>query len=83
MNTPRLPQTDSIQELAEFWDMHDVTDYEEELAEVREPVFVSGADIVVQLETDAAQAVRDLAASRGVPEAALIREWVLERIHAG
>ena len=27
MNTPRLPRTDSIQELANFWDQHDVTVY--------------------------------------------------------
>src|SRR5262245_42626287 len=40
MKTPKLPSTDSIQELAKFWDTHDLTDFEEELAEVTEPVFV-------------------------------------------
>lgn len=34
-----IPQTDSIQELAHFWDMHDLTDFEGELEEVSEPVF--------------------------------------------
>ncbi len=34
-----IPKTDSIQELAEFWDTHDLTDFEEELVEVEEPVF--------------------------------------------
>ena len=32
----RLPQTDSIQELANFWDTHEVNDFEDELDEVRE-----------------------------------------------
>lgn len=34
----KLPQTDSIQELAAFWDSHDVTDFEDELIEITEPV---------------------------------------------
>ena len=34
-----IPQTDSIQELAHFWDIHDVTDFEDELEEMSEPVF--------------------------------------------
>jgi len=29
MKTEALPQTDSIQELAEFWDKHDLTDFED------------------------------------------------------
>ncbi len=37
---PRIPQTDSIAELAAFWDSHDVTDFEDELVEVPEQVFV-------------------------------------------
>ena len=36
----QLPKTDSIDELAEFWDTHDLTDFEEELEEVPEPVFI-------------------------------------------
>lgn len=39
MKTQRLPQTDSIQELAHFWDTHDLADFEDELEEVTEPVF--------------------------------------------
>jgi hypothetical protein len=31
MNTEIIPQTDSIQELAQFWDTHDLTDFEEQL----------------------------------------------------
>ena len=39
MNRTNIPQTDSIQELADFWDTHDLTDFEDELEEVTEPVF--------------------------------------------
>lgn len=40
MNIKKIPQTDSIQELAQFWDTHNLTDFEDQLEEVTEPVFV-------------------------------------------
>ncbi len=42
MNTTQIPQTDSIEELAHFWETHDLTDFESELEEVTEPVFERG-----------------------------------------
>jgi hypothetical protein len=39
MKGERVPETDSIEELAKFWDAHDVTDFEDQLEEVPEPVF--------------------------------------------
>ena len=82
MSTKRLPDTDSIQELARFWDTHDLTDFEDELEEVTESVFESSRSITLRLETSAAEAVRKLATSKGLNDAELIREWVLEKIHA-
>jgi hypothetical protein len=40
-----IPNIDSIEELAAFWDTHDLTDFEDELEEVGEPVFDRGADV--------------------------------------
>lgn len=82
MSTSRLPQTDSIEELARFWDTHDVTDFEDELEEVAESVFQRAGAITVHLEEDDVGALREMARSRGVQDAELIREWVLEKIHA-
>lgn len=39
MKTPKIPATDSIQDLANFWDKHDLTDFEDLLEEIPEPVF--------------------------------------------
>lgn len=36
MSSREIPETDSIEELARFWDTHDLTDFEEELEEVTE-----------------------------------------------
>lgn len=78
----KLPKTDSIQELAKFWDSHDLTDCEEELEEVAEPVFERKRKVTVHLEEDEAQRLHRLAKSRGVPDSELIHEWVRERIRA-
>ena len=51
MKKSKLPKTDSIQKLAEFWDTHDLTDFEDELEEVAEPIFVRGSAIKVHLES--------------------------------
>jgi len=78
----KLPNTDSIQELAKFWDNHDLTDFEQALEEVGEPVFVrsKGASLSVELPPQELQRVRRLAKSRGVNETAMVREWILERL---
>ena len=78
---PQIPKTDSIQELATFWQHHDVTDFEDELEEVAGPVFQRAHVVGVPLTGDEHQAVRDAAVSRGIDEAALIHEWVKERLH--
>lgn len=83
MSTQRLPQTDSIQELTAFWDTHDLTDFEDELEEVTEPVFQRESAITLHLQSSEAEAVREMAKSKGIADADLIRQWVLERIHAG
>jgi hypothetical protein len=77
---PKIPTTDSIQELATFWQRHDVTDFEDDLEEVPRPVFQRAYVVGVPLSGDEHQAVRDAAASRGLDEAALIREWVKEKL---
>lgn len=35
----KIPQICSVEELAEFWDAHDITEFEDGLEEVREPIF--------------------------------------------
>ena len=80
MKKSKLPTTDSIQELAEFWDTHDLTDFEDQLEEVAEPVFVRGAAVKVPLELREAEAVEQMAQAKGVSREELIREWVLQKL---
>ena len=82
MKRPNIPQTDSIQELAHFWDTHDLTDFENELEEVGESVFERPIVIPVRLEPEASELVKELAQSRGISDVKLIQEWIAERIEA-
>jgi predicted DNA binding CopG/RHH family protein len=80
MKKSKLPKTDWIQKLAEFWDTHDLTDFEDELEEVAEPVFVRGAAIKVPLESREVKAVEQMAQAKGVSREELIRAWVLQKL---
>jgi len=80
MKKSKLPKTDSIQKLAEFWDRHDLSDFEEELEEVAEPVFVRRTAIRVPLESREVQAVEQMAQAKGVSREELIRGWVLQKL---
>ena len=80
---PRLPNTDSIEELAKFWDTHDLTDFEEDLEEAGEPVFVrtKGTSLSIELQPTEAQHLKKIARSKGVKEATVLRQWIVERLH--
>jgi hypothetical protein len=50
---PELPTTDSIAELARFWSIHDLTDLEDQLEEVTDPIFEQNIDnLSVDLDID-------------------------------
>ena len=82
MNTKQIPQTDSIEALAQFWDEHDLTDFEDELQEVTEPVFERGneATIKIRLQRRDLEAVKRLARAKGMGQAALIQSWIVEKV---
>ncbi len=81
MKSQRIPRTDSIEELARFWDAHDITDFEEELEEVTEAVFARrGCQVTIRLDERESEAVRRIASARGIEEAVLIQEWVREKL---
>ena len=50
MKNKNIPKTDSIQELAHFWDTHDLTDFEDKFEEVNEPIFELETKPLIPLE---------------------------------
>lgn len=80
MKRTALPKIDSIEELAEFWDGHDLTAFEGELEEVAEPVFVRGTAVTVPLDSHEAEAVERMARAKGISPEELIRGWVVQKV---
>ena len=83
MSKLKIPQTDSIEELARFWDTHDLTDFEDELEEVHEPLFERETMVTIRLQPEEAQAVKRMAQSKGVADADLIHQWVQQMLQHG
>ena len=82
MSAEKIPQTDSIQELAQFWDTHDLTDFEGQLEEVTEPVFERETEVTLRLPSSEAEAAERIAQSQGMGLTELIRQWVREKVNA-
>jgi len=82
MKARKIPKTDSIEELARFWDTHDLTDFEDQLEDVSEPVFEHKHETVipVRLRRHEVEAVKRVAKTRGIREAALLRQWVRKQL---
>lgn len=79
MKKSTIPQTDSIAELAAYWDSHDLTDHEDDLEEVANP-FTSQNVIEVALNESQLAGAQEIADSRGITLPALIQQWVGEHI---
>ena len=82
MRHQTLPATDSIEELARFWETHDLADFEQDLEEADEPVFGrhTGTSLTIDLKLLEAQRLKRIARSRRVKETTVVREWIIDRL---
>ena len=82
MKARKIPESDSIEELARFWDTHDLTDFEDLLENVPKRVFERKRETVIRLRLrrQEVEEVRRVAKTRGVREATLLRQWVREKL---
>jgi len=80
-STNKLPKIDSIRKLAEFWDTHDVTEFEGQLVEVTENVFERKKIIPLRLGTSEARALGRIAKAKGIADEELVHRWIREKIN--
>ena len=83
MNSPKLPGTDSIEQLAAFWDSHDLTDFEHELEEAPETIFVRTPRkcLTIELKPSEARELENVARAQGIAAEIVLRRWILDRLH--
>jgi len=75
-----IPSSNDIDALAEFWQTHDSTDYEDLMVEVPGPVFVRKNSVKVPLEPAEEEVVKKMAEAKGVSTSELIHTWVVQKI---
>lgn len=78
----RIPAFNSIEEEAEFWDMHDLSEFfgvEFQVVEGRDEPEISDRLIVPLAPADREELARQ-AEAQGLPPAVLVRLWIEERL---
>lgn len=77
-----LPETfNTFEEMAEFWDTHDVTDYEEFLTPVEVNIAAQPRhEYVIVLSDTLDTALRKVQQKEGVPVGTLVNLWVQEKL---
>ncbi len=79
----KIPEFSSIEEVAEFWDTHDITDYLHELKPVELRLSPgSKHSFVVSLEPHAFHALGREAERQGRSFIELAEQWLLDRLPA-
>jgi hypothetical protein len=81
--TSRIPQFNSREEEAAWWDSHDITDYLDELTPVRVRFAKNLSEgLTIRLDPKTMQELRERAKRQGIGPTTLIRMWVMERLRA-
>ncbi|NIR52442.1 hypothetical protein GWO43_27830 [candidate division KSB1 bacterium] len=76
----KLPEIQSLEELADFWDEHQLTDFYEEFVEVPDVNVNIEGRTYVHVTTKMYEALSQIAEKKGVGVEQLIRLWVEEKI---
>jgi len=78
----KIPKFKSDKELAKFWDTHSLANFEEDLVPAKGVVFVKPDRQIVSLRLDrkVVNAVKVLAAKKGIGYSSLLRMWLIEDI---
>jgi len=76
----KLPAMDSINELVDFFETHDLGEYWEQMPEADFEVNIKRRKHLVALEEDVAARVTAIAKAKKVSSEALINTWLKERL---
>ena len=80
-----IPEFKTIEEEAEFWDTHSVTDYWDEFEDVEVVVELDQPQeerLVLRLHKGVKEQLERVAKSKGLNVSALARMWLLEKLRA-
>ncbi len=80
----KIPQFETFEEEAEFWDTHDTTEFEDEFEPVEatfaQPLVRRG--LTVPLDAQTIELLQNLAEEKETEPATLVQIWILDRLRA-
>jgi predicted DNA binding CopG/RHH family protein len=79
-NVSSISKSHSIEEMAEFWDTHDATDFEDQTQPVEFEFDLRSRRHYIAIDPDLLARLRDVAASRGLSAESLANLWLQERV---
>lgn len=77
----RIPNFKNRQEMAEWWDSHDLADYQDEFKTVKAKFSKNlSSTLNVRLEPKTIEKIRQQAHKKGLGPTTLARMWILEHL---
>lgn len=76
----KIPKFNSYEEVAEFWDTHDLTDFEDEIREVKMNVDIKVRHFYVSVDPDLMAAITKEAISKGISSESLVNLAIKEHL---
>ncbi len=70
----------SIEEAADFWDSHDLTDYSDSMRKVEFDVQITKEPRWIELGAEVAQKVCEVAKQKNIPVQILVNEWLRDKL---
>jgi len=78
----KIPEFKTIDEMARFWDSHDITEFEDQLIEVKEPIFEKMKNRIISFKLDSKQyeKLKKIADQKKLNTISLVNQWVTKQI---
>ena len=78
-----MPEFETLEDIAAFWDTHSTADYEDLTHEVHFEVKLSARHKPVQLLPELGETLEAIAGARGVSVETLVNVWLTEKVLEG
>jgi len=75
----KIPEFMSLEEFQDFWDNHDLTEFEDKLKEVSISVDLKRSKNLVTIDPEILKRIRKTAAQKGLKTESLINIWLQEK----
>ena len=79
-NKSSISNASSYREIGEFWDTHDLGDFEDQTYPVEFEVHIESSRVYVPVEKDVAAKLRAAAENHGLSTETLLDQWLKEKI---